>query len=361
MSVLLPIGRTPTCGRAGFGDAHLTQQICPVVRTSAWAAVVGTGLIVFWALLIGAVSANAQSNGPDRGNDEIARVNDVVITRREFQTVYRQAVDRHAQEGLPVDEFHIAPLRRKVIQRMVEEELLVQESRRIGIAISSEEIDRDVAAARARFATPAGFQEELARQYWDETGYRRHLKRQKTIDRLLAQQVDPSISVSEEEIRRFYEANPQRFHSPEKIRVRRILIRKEVGDENLSPADAYRKIVMIREKLDQGEDFADLAAEYSQEPMRGQGGDLGYIERGQMPPSIESTVFSLAVGDISPVLTTGNDYLLIQVTDRRDATTISFEEARSDIQTTLLQIKKQSAVRAYIDTLRKRAEIQASQ
>jgi parvulin-like peptidyl-prolyl isomerase len=343
------------------GDMGLTQAGHPPGRVSECAAVVRAGWIVFWVLLLGAMAANAQPGMPDRGNDEIARVNGVVITRQAFQIVYRQAVDRHAREGYPVDEAHLAPLRRKVIQRMVEEELLVQESRRQGITIASEEVDQDVAAARARFETPEGFQQELARLYLDETGYRRYLKRQKAIDRLLAQQVDPSVSVTPEEMRRFYEANPKRYQSPEKIRVRHILIRKEGGDNNTDPDAAYRKITMIREQLAQGGDFADLAAEFSQEPAREHGGDLGFIQRRQMPPSIESAVFGLEVGEISPILTTEQGYHLFQVTERRAAGVIPFEEARADIQKTLLQIKQKKAIRAYIAGLRKQAEIQTGQ
>ena len=347
--------------RERYGDMKRTQTGQPTDRLSKYVTVLVTGLVVFWALLMGAVVANAQSGLPDRGNDEIAQVNGVVITRQAFQIAYRQAVDRHAQEGNPIDEAHLAPLRRKVIQHMVEEELLVQESRRRGITIASEEVDQDVATARARFKTPEAFQQEIARLYLDETGYRRYLKRQRAIDRLLAQQVDPSVSVSPEEMRRFYEANSQRYQSPEKIRVRHILIHRENGDQNASPDPAYRKISMIREKLEQGGDFADLAAEYSQEPAREHGGDLGFIQRRQMPPSIEAAVFDLEVGEISPILTTEHGYHLIQVTERRAPVVIPFEEAQTDIQKALLQVKQQQAIRAYIDGLRKRAEIQAEQ
>lgn len=341
-----PIGR-PSGRPAPFRSAS-----GPLRRSWHW---------VVLALLLGAVMAKAQSGSPDRRYDEIARVNGVVITRKEFQVAYRQAVERHAQQGRPVDEVHIAPIRRAVIQRMVEEELLVQESRRLGIDVAAEEVDRDMAVARARFANGAAFQEELARQYMDEDQYRHKLKRQRTIDQLLAQEVDPTVSVSEAEIRRFYDTNAQRFHAPEKIRLRHILIRKGAGDETESPGAAQRSIATIREKLDQGEDFATLAQQYSQEPTREQGGDLGYIQRGQMLPSIEPAVFDLEVGEVSPVLITEHGYHLFQVVDRRAATVTPYEDARTDIEKSLLERKREQAVRAYVDVLRKQADIHAAQ
>jgi parvulin-like peptidyl-prolyl isomerase len=143
--------------------------------------------------------------------------------------------------------------------------------------------------------------------------------------------------------------------------VRHIVIRKNAEDENTATDTAYRQITMIKEKLDQGGDFAALAEQYSQEPAREQGGDLGFIQHDQMPPLIASAVFDLAVGEISPILTTASGYHLIQVTERLAAKVISFEEARTDIQKTLLKLKQEQAVRAYIDVLRKRADIQAAQ
>jgi len=344
-----------------FADQHDTRWECPAIRLSRTGLLSWVGLVAVLVLLVGIAKANAQSAMPDRGNDEIARVNGVVITRREFQIVYRQAVDRHAQEGQPVDETHLAPLRRQVVQRMVEEELLIQESRRLGIVISNEEIDDDLAAARARFESPADFRRALDRQHWDEIQYRRQLKRQRAIDRLLTQEVDASVSVSEDEIRQYFEANPQRFHTPEMIRLRRILIRKAAGDESGANDTAYRQIMMIKGKLDQGEDFSALAEQYSQEPAREQGGDLGFVQRGQMLPSIDAAVFNLELGAISPVLTNQYGYQLVQVTERRAAVAIPYGEARADIRKTLFQAKQQTAVRAYIDELRQRADIQASQ
>jgi len=347
--------------RERFGETNPAQPERPAKPRSSSTTMPRAGFALLLALLMGAGLANAQTDTQNKGNDVIARVNGVVITRRAFQVVYRQAVDRHAREGHPIDETHLAPLRRKVIQHMVEEELLVQESRRLGISIAGETVDQDVAAARARFETPEAFQQEIARLYGDVTGYRRHLKRQRAVDRLLTQEVDPAVSVSQTEMRRFYEANPQRYRFPEKIRVRHILVHKDGGEENTASDAGYRKISMIRKKLVQGGDFADLAAEYSQESSWEHGGDLGFIERGQMPPSIESVVFGLAVGDVSPILTTEHDYHLIQVTERRPATIMPFEDAQTEIEKTLRGGKQKQAMRAYIDTLRKRAEIQTAQ
>ena len=210
-------------GKHASGDHRNRTALRSYRLKTLWHAFARAGRrmgLLMMALLIGFSGAVAQSGAPDRGLDEIARVNGVVITRREFQVEYRQAVDRYAREGQPVNEAYIASVRRSVIQRMVDEELLFQESRQLGIVVSREEIDTEVAVARARFKNEAAFKKELERLHMDETQYRRKWHRQRAVDLVIERLVMPSITISEEEIRRFYDANPKHYQTPEKVRLK---------------------------------------------------------------------------------------------------------------------------------------------
>ena len=349
-----------SAGKIFRTQKFITKDRPRIAHGSSHGALRTIGL-TFLAVLIGASAVTAQTPAPDRGLDEIARVNGVVITRREFQIEYRQAVDKHVDEGQPVNEAYIAPIRRAVIQRMVEEELLFQESRRLGIAVSTEELDDRIAAARARFDSEGAFAQEIARLHMDENQYRRKLHRQMAIDRVIERQVMPSITLSEEEIRQFYDANPQRFKTPEKIRLSHILIRFAPGENTDQPTQARRKMETIAAQLTQGADFAALAKDYSEEPRREYGGDLGYVERGQILPQLETVAFELEVGETSPILTTGHGFHLLRVTDRKPGKVTTFEEAQPEIRQTLLQLKRDRAVKAYADTIRKKADIRAAQ
>lgn len=320
----------------------------------------GRGLLLLLLLLMTSPAAMAQAPSRDHGNDVMARVNGAVITRRQFQIAYRQAVDRHARQGQPVDEAHIAPLRRSVIQRLVEEELLWQESRRQGVAVTDRELEEAVAAERARLGGEEQFAAELARLHMDANQHRRLRRRQLAVERLLARRVAPDVVISEDEIRRYYEAHRQRFQVPEAVRVRHILIRRTVDGAKDGGASAQRRITRIRAQLEAGADFVALAERHSEEPAGAQGGDLGYIQRGQMLPPLDQAAFALAIGEISPVVTTAIGFHVLMVTDRRQATTKPLEAARADIRTTLRQAAYDRAVSAYIRTLRAKADIQAA-
>ena len=333
----------PFCGRPVAG---VTNRWLPLVLL----------LVPFLTVAPGAL---AQAPPKDRGNDVIARVNEVVITRRAFQIVYREAVDQHARQGQPVDEAHIAALRRSVVQGMVEEELLVQESRRQDIVVSDGEVDEAVAAARARFGGGDQLAEELARRRVDETHYRRMLRRQLAIERLLARNVPSDMAVAEDEIRRFYDAHPQRYQIPEAVRLRRILIKVAKGEERGKTA-ARERIAGIKAQLEQGADFNQLAQRYSEEAAARRGGDLGYIAHGQLPPPLEAVAFDLAVGEISPVVAAPDGFHLLTVTDRRPAARMPFEKVRADIRKVLQQKQYERALKAYLQDLRAKAEIQAA-
>lgn len=320
----------------------------------------GLFLLVF-LLALGEGSAAAQTAPVDRGNDAMAIVNGVVLTRREFQVVYRQAVDRHAREGRPVDEAHLVAVRRSVIQGMVEEELLFQESRRLGIAIAEVEVEKALAAAREDMGGDQAFTARLSRLGMDAIHFRRRLGRQLAVEQLLAREVGPSVAVSEDEIRRFYEANQARFRMTESVRLRHILVRRGEDGDSGDPGTARVRIETIKAQLEKGADFADVARRYSEEPAAEQAGDLGYVHRGQLLPPLEAAVFDLAPGEVSRILTSDVGFHLFKAIDRRPATTIPIEKARSEIRQELWQKKYEGALQRYLRRLRESAKIQAAQ
>ena len=128
------------------------------------------------------------------------------------------------------------------------------------------------------------------------------------------------IEVSEEEVEAEYNSL---FGNVQEVQASHILV------DDLETAE------LIKEKLDAGADFAELAIEYSKDPGSGQkGGELGFFPRGQMVPAFEEVAFSLSVGEISDPVESQFGYHIIFVTDQvvYDKT---FEEAEEEIRTNL--------------------------
>ncbi len=140
------------------------------------------------------------------------------------------------------------------------------------------------------------------------------------------------LKITEEDIETFYNENSQIF-SPEEIKAKHIV----VEDEKLAKD--------IAEKLEDGEDFASLAGEYSTEPaaQSGSGGDLGYFGRGAMLAEFEEAAFNLEIGEISEPVKTQYGYHIIIVEDKRQET-VEIEDAREQIEFHIKEIDYQTHI-----------------
>lgn len=143
-------------------------------------------------------------------------------------------------------------------------------------------------------------------------------------------EVAASISVSEEDLRRMYEAERQRFTSPEQRRASHIL----VAIDDRSEEEARARIQEIRERLQAGEDFSELAAEYSEDPVSaGDGGSLGWVRRDEMVQAFENTLFGLEeVGALSDPVRTRFGFHLIRLDEVRGGEVTPFSEVRDELE-----------------------------
>ncbi len=151
-----------------------------------------------------------------------------------------------------------------------------------------------------------------------------------------------SVTVSDEEVREFFETNRNAFGESETVSASHIL----VGD--LSKAES------LYEKIQNGEDFATLAKENSTCPSSANGGDLGYFGRGQMVKEFEDMAFSLEIGAVSKPVKTQFGYHLILLNDKKADKPKSFEDIKDELRESLFAKKQQDAYVAKINSLREK-------
>ena len=139
------------------------------------------------------------------------------------------------------------------------------------------------------------------------------------------------------------------------IRARHILLRAP-AEATPTQRDSVRALAeSIREQAAAGEDFAELAAEYSQDGSAQQGGDLGYFGRGRMVAPFEEAAFQLQPGETSDVVETPFGYHVIRLEDRRQP---ELGAEREDFRQYLIQRSMQDAETAYMDSLSQAAGVQ---
>lgn len=155
-----------------------------------------------------------------------------------------------------------------------------------------------------------------------------------------------AVTTGEKEAEEFYQSNPELFLQPAQIRASHIL----VADE--SQADA------LYQELQNGADFAKLASEHSTCPSSAAGGDLSYFGKGQMVPEFEEAAFELDVNEISKPVKTQFGYHLIQLTDKKPETTISFEQAKENIIQNLTAQAQHKKYNDYLEELKKKYPVE---
>ena len=136
------------------------------------------------------------------------------------------------------------------------------------------------------------------------------------------------------------------------IRASHILIELKPGFTSEDSAKALEKILKIKEKIQLGEDFAELAKEFSEdEGTKNQGGDLGFFSRRMMVQPFDEAAFNLEVGQVSDVVKTQFGYHLIKVTDKKQIK--PFEEEKDFLKSIYQRIKYNDDKQRFLDSLKR--------
>lgn len=249
------------------------------------------------------------------GGKELVRINNVSISLEEF----RQMSEKQPLEG-KIRLLNEKGLRDFLDNYVITREVLYQEGKQ-------KDLDKN---------------KEIMAKVED-------FKRAMVIEALLEEVLKGRGEVSESEIQKYYKENADRFTEPREIRIRHIVVNSE----------PVLKEVLT--KLGRGESFEKLASTYNVDKSREDGGNLGYIRRGQLAPSFaqfEEAAFSLRKkGEISEVIKTPFGYHLIQLEERRGTALRPFDQVKEKIRFFLQAKKRQDAYLEYVKEAKSRAKI----
>ena len=161
-----------------------------------------------------------------------------------------------------------------------------------------------------------------------------------------------TLSVDDETLRGYYEQHRKEYVTPGQRRASHILITVEEGADEATEKAAREKAEAILQRIRDGEDFATLARELSQDPgSAAEGGDLGYFERGVMDKAFDDAVFSMAEGDVSEPVRTLFGLHIIKLTGIRPETGKSFEELRDELKSAYLKNEAERLFYEYAERL----------
>ena len=286
----------------------------------------------------------------------IASVNGKAIFKSEFDRMLAGYKKRAARIGRPLTEADLKTVKNRILENLIDAELLYQQSQKEGIKIDEKVINERIEKMKKRFPNEDAYQKALKRMHVSEKEFRAEIQRALAIDELLYK-VRKNITVTDKESKTYYHNNQNLFKQPEQVKISMILIKVKPNDEKSKKIQARKKIEAVQKKLAQGEDFGKLAKAYSEGPNAQRGGAWGYLKRGHVGKALEDEAFALKVGEVSKIFETPSGYHLIKVIDKKPAGPIPYKEVEKMIKRRLKREKQKTAIHEYIENLKKSAKI----
>lgn len=304
-----------------------------------------TIVVISLFVIVATAAAVGLTQGMRRGTAVAATVNGRVI----YTTELDREVNAIAQQyGINLKSPDGAKQRdeitRVVLDQIIEQRLIQQEARAHDASASDAQVDAQLAEIKRNFPSEGEFQAALAQRGLTLTELRDRLRITQTMQNLMEKVT--TVTATDAEIEQYFKERRSEYDRPEQVRASHILL--ESQDE--------ARFVLAR--LQRGEKFGDLAQQYSKDPgSKSQGGDLGFVSRGQLVGEFERAAFALATGRTSAIVKTQFGYHIIKVTDKRPPQPARVEEVRDQIRAQLLSRKRDAAFQVFLKRVKAQAKI----
>ena len=315
--------------------------------------------LILSGLFILVTTLSAIAAEPVINEQKAADINGVVISMKDLTNQYRQILKQMgvSENGFSSEE--TLQIKKELLDRLVMEELLYQESKKENIVVEKDAVADSIAKIMEKYESEEAFQKDLANANIQRNDLEVKARRYIAINKLIDEQIRPNIAVTDEESKQYYDTHPDFFLEPEQVKVSHILVKVDKEDGEVKRVAAREKIAFLQNRIKKGEDFAQLARENSDCPSGAKGGDLGYLKRGMIKAkTFEDTVFASAPGTVSDIVETEYGYHLIKVMDKKEAEIIPYDTVETDLRNILVQQKLNQDVSSLVETLRKDAKIE---
>ncbi len=309
-----------------------------------------------------AVPVRLSATGPrtsppdERVTDRVlAIVNNDAITLSELQeaiAVYKYENRDRAPESSD-------QLVQQFLTRMIDSRLQVQEAEREKIVIEETEIDEELAdrIKKMNLKGREEFEAALKAQGIPMTAVRKRIADELRRGRIVSRKVRLRVSVTEEEVSQYLEANRAKLETGLAYHARHILILPETGAEDAAWENARIRAELLRTQLLQGADFAEVARQHSRDASARDGGDLGTLKRGELAQDIESQILGLAPGQLSSPYRSALGYHIFRLESKETLDGDGLTRVRAQIREILFREKFDTRLDAWLKEIKQRAVI----
>lgn len=304
------------------------------------------------------VSAALVAAGPLWAGEVVERilavVNDEIVTDQDLEFIMAPvaAQYRTRYSGAELED-RLAKLREDYLRKAIDDKLVLSQAKKLQVIVKDEEVDEMITEVRNKFPDRERFLQALAEQGMTEKKLWNRFHDQLMTQKLVNYEVRSRISVSPGEVSAYYKNNPDYFANEDRVELKQILIR----EGSRTPEEAKSFADSLVAKLKQGQSFEELAKNFSEGAEAADGGQMGWISRGQLMGDIDQQVFSLKPGEVTEPLHSSLGYHIFKVVQKEQSTLKPLAEVKDEIQDLLFKQKLKQRLEAWTEGLKKNAYI----
>ena len=338
-------------------------------KSSSLVQVANLGLAAFFLAVLVACSSQP-------GGDVMATVDGRKIFRSDVDKHYDNYQASSSQQS-PTGEQATA-LRLQILHQMIDDEILMRRAEKLGLLATDDEVDRKFNEFKAPF-TQGEFDKRLEERKITLADFKRDIRRSITVEKVLNKEVSSKINVTDQDITDYYNAHKAEFNLIEpRYHLAQIMVTPvpnpqahNQNDKAQNEADARKKIEMIANRLDSGDDFATLAMKYSEDSdSSGNGGDLGTVPESGLKgtdPATRDAVLKLKPGQYSSIVSVLSPqtrqpmgFRIVKLVEKEPAGQRELADPRVQqaIRSQLHDQREQLLKAAYYETLRDNARVE---
>ena len=285
----------------------------------------------------------------------IVVVNDEVITQREFDRAF-VPIKSNYEANLQGKELEtrLEEAKKGLMEQIINTKLAVSIARSNGVEVNEAQLEERVAKIKAYYGSEEEFLMALNSGGTNLTEFKKEMEDQLIAQEVVNNEVAARIVITPSEISELYEKNQDKLITPDQIKIRGILVKKNPGDED---GAAEKKIKAIYGRLKAGEDFETVAREQSEGPYADNGGDMGFVSKGQLLPEMDEVIFKTAKGDVSEIAESEIGSHIFYVEEIQPTRSLELEEVSDFLRSQLYKKKFEENLMEWLDEKREDAYI----
>ncbi len=321
------------------------------------AIVFGTALLSSSALGRAQNMAPQSPYGGTTVEDIVARVNDQIITRSDYERAMAE-VDRDARQRGAATMQEVAAAHKDLLRNLIDQQLWISKGKQMGITGETELVKRlDEIRKQYNLKSMEDLEAAAKEQGVSFEDFKQNIRNGLITQEVMRQEVGQNIRFTPGEAERYYEEHKQDYAQPESVHLSEIMISTGGATEGEKLTAAKAKADDIETRLHAGGDFTQLAKSFSDGPTAAQGGDLGVYQPGALPKVLEDKTFPLQVGQYTEPILTRQGYIILKVDDHAKGGVRPYKEVEAQVQDAFYMSRMEPAIRDYLTKLREESFI----